>query len=263
MRGDWFHARMARGVQRSRAIEREVRLRLRRLERRVGDDALQLRTDAGATKAQVASAAGVDRTFLGRIESGSVHPSLETLVAIATALGADVSVRLYAGSGPRLTDRHQARMVEVVLRRLAAVWRPHLEVPVWRPVRGVVDGVFERLDSRLLVVSEFMSAIPRLEQQIRWSAEKAASIGSSELVGHGPAPSVSKLLVLRSTAATRDIARRFELTLRTAYPGRTSEAVESLAVGGPWPGDAIVWVRIDGDDVALLDGPPRGVALGR
>lgn len=254
---------MPRDIDRGRAIEREVRSRLRRLERRVGEDALRLRTDAGTTKARVASVAGVDRTFLGRIESGDAHPSLETLVAIATAMGAEVSIRLYAGSGPRLTDRHQARMEEAVLRRLAPVWRPHLEVPVWRPARGVADGVFERLDTPLLVVAEFMSTIPRLEQQLRWSAEKAASIASSELVGDGPVPPVSRLLVLRSTAATRDVTRRFELTLRTAYPARAADAIKSLTVGAAWPGDAIVWVRIDGDDVDLMDGPPRGVTLGR
>lgn len=259
----WLDEAMPRDIDRSRAIEREVRHRLRRIKRRIGDDTLQLRTDAGATKARVASIAGVDRTFLGRIESGDAHPSLETLIAIATAMGADVSVRLYAGSGPRLTDRHQARMVETVLARLAPVWRPHLEVPVWRPARGVVDGVFERLDTPLLIVSEFMSTLPRLEQQLRWMAEKAASIGSSELVRDGPVPPASRLLVVRSTAATREIARQFELTLRTAYPARTADAVQSLCVGHAWPGDAIVWVRIDGDDVELLDGPPRGVSLGR
>ena len=253
---------MTRDGGRERAIGREVRHRLRRLERTLGDDIVRLRTDADATKARVASIAGVDRTFLGRIESGDARPSLETLVAIATALGADVSVRLYAGSGPRLTDRHQARMVEAVLARLAPVWRAHLEVPVWRPVRGVVDGVFERLDAPLLVVSEFMSTLARLEQQIRWSAEKAASIGSADLVGHQPVPPVSKLLVLRSTATTKDIARRFELTLRTAYPCRTADAVQALSAGDPWPGDAVIWVRIDGDVVELLDGPPRGVAIG-
>ncbi len=254
---------MPREVDRERAIEREVRLRLRRLERTVGVDMLRLRTDVAATKAQVASVAGVDRTFLGRIESGDAHPSLETLVAIATAMGADVSVRLFAGSGPRLTDRHQARMVEAVLARLAPVWRPHLEVPVWRPARGVIDGVFERLDTPLFVVSEFMSNLARLEQQIRWSAEKAASIGSSDLVGDGPVPPVSRLLVLRSTAATRDIARQFEVTLHTAYPARTADAVRALLVGEPWPGDAVIWIRIDADGVELMDGPPRGIALGR
>jgi len=250
-------------VERERAIARQVRHRLRRLERALGDDLVRLRTDAGATKARVATIAGVDRSFLGRIEAGQAHPSLETIVALATGLGADVSVRLFAGSGPRLTDRHQARMVEAVLDRLSPVWRPHLEVPVWRPARGVVDGIFERLDEPLLVIAEFMSSLARLEQQIRWSAEKAASIASSDLVGSGPVPPTSKLLVLRSTAANRDIARQFEATLRVAYPGRTSDAVQALTSRGPWPGDALVWVRVDGADVHLMDGPPRGVAVGR
>lgn len=254
---------MPRTVDRPRSIEREVNHRLRRINRIFGDDIVRIRTDAGATKATVASVAGVDRTFLGQIEAGVVNPSLQTLVSIATAMGAELSVRIYAGSGPRLTDRHQARMVESVLAGLAPVWRPHLEVPVWRPARGVIDSVFERLDTPLLVVSEFMSTLPRLEQQVRWSADKAASIASSSLVGDRPVPPVSRLLVLRSTSSTRHIARQFELTFRAAYPGRTVDAVRSLCAGDPWPGDAIVWVMIDGDRVELMDRPPRGVLVGR
>jgi transcriptional regulator with XRE-family HTH domain len=233
------------------------------LVRRLGDDVRRIRIDAAATQAVVARLAGIDRSHLARIEAGTTHASIETLIAIATAMGADVSFRLYSGSGPRLSDRHQARMVECLLRQLAPVWRPHLEVPTIRPARGVVDAVLERRDVRLLVVTEFESALPRLEQQIRWAAEKVASIGSSELVGPGPVPPTSKLLVLRSTASTRVLARTFEATLRAAYPAPTRMAVNALRTGAPWPGDAIVWVRIDGDRVELLDGPPRGVTLGR
>jgi len=248
---------------RSRTIERLIRVRLRRLERDLGEQLARIRIDAGASRSRVGSTAGVDRTFLGRIEAGNAHPSLETLVACGTALGAEVSVRIYAGTGPRLTDRHQARMVECILRELHPIWRPHLEVAVSRPVRGVIDGVFERHDSGLFVVSDFQSSLPRLEQQLRWMAEKSGALGSSDLVDDRPMPVVSRLLVLRSTVATRSIARAFESTLRAAYPARTREAVESLRTGSPWPGAAIVWVRIDGDTTVLLDGPPRGVALGR
>lgn len=248
---------------RERTLDREVRRRLRRLKRTIGDDLGRSLDDAGATKAQVAALAQVDRSFIGRILTGDANPSLETLVALGTALGADVSVRFFAGTGPRLTDRHQARMVEAVLADLAPAWRPHLEVPVWRPVRGVIDAVLERVDSPQLVIAEFMSTLQRLEQQIRWAAEKAGSIASSDLVGDRPGPPVSTLLVLRSTATTREIARRFEVTLRTTYPARAADAVRSLTTGGPWPGAAIIWIRIEGDMVEVLDGPPRGVVLGR
>lgn len=215
------------------------------------------------SQARVASEAGIDRSHLGRIEAGTANASLETLVAVATAMGADLSIRLYPGTGPRIADRHQARMVECLLQRLAPVWRPHLEVAVFRPARGFIDAAFERLDRPLIVLSEFESTLPRLEQQLRWAAEKAVSIESSALVGPASSPSTSKLLVLRSTAMTRDLARSFESTLRAAYPSRTSEAVASLVQGNAWPGDSIVWVRIEGERVELLDGPPRGITLGR
>jgi transcriptional regulator with XRE-family HTH domain len=240
-----------------------VQHRLRQVRRKVGDDLARLRIDAAATKAAVASAAGIDRTFYGRIEAGEATPGLETLLAVATALGADVSIRLHGGTGPRLADRYQAPMIEAVVRRLHETWRPHLEVPVWRPSRGVVDLALERVDVPTLVVGESISILARLEQQLRWSAEKADSIGSSSIVGDGPVPPVSRLLILRSTEGNRALARQFEATLSAAYPATTADAVRSLTEGAPWPGAAVIWVRVEGGEAVLLDDPPRGVSLGR
>lgn len=250
------------GIRRP-SIDRVVQRRLRTLIRKIGDDVYRIRIDAAASQAVVSAEAGIDRSHMARIEAGTTNASLESLVAVATAMGADVSIRLYPGRSPRITDRHQARMSECLLRELAPVWRPHLEVAVFRPARGFIDTVLERRDVPLLVIGEHESSLPRIEQQLRWAAEKAASIGSSDLVGAGPIPGVSKLLILRSTETTRSIARAFEATLRAAYPAPTRDAVASLRTGSPWPGDAIVWVRIDGDRVDLIDGAPRGVAVGR
>lgn len=257
-----FHGAMSE-IGGARTLDREVQRRLRRIHRTIGDDLARLIHDAGATRARVARAASVDRTYVGRIESGEANPSLDTLVALGAALGADVSVRLYAGTGPRLTDRHQARMVEAVLAGLAPVWRPYLEVPVWRPVRGVIDSVFERSDMPCLVIGEFISRLARVEQELRWSAEKVASIASADILRDRAVPPTSRLLVLRSTAANRELARRFEATMRTAYPARSAEAVQALSVGHRWPGDALIWIRIDGDRAEMLDGAPRGVDVGR
>ena len=154
-------------------------------------------------------------------------------------------------------------MIEVTLRSLSAVWRPHVEVPVSRPARGVIDVVLERRDAGLLIATEAYSELRRLEQQIRWTAEKAASLASSDLVGAGPEPATSRLLILRSTATARRLARDFEATLRAAYPASTADVLASLRRGTAWPGPGIVWVRIEGERVELLDGPPRGVVLGR
>lgn len=242
-------------------IERAVRHRHREAIRSIGRELLRIRVDAGATQRRVAALAGIDHTHYSRIEAGIANASLETLLAISVALGADLSFRFYPGSGPRLTDRHQARMVEALLEVLCAEWRPHVEVLVVRPVRGSIDIVLER--DGLLIAAEAHSELRRLEQQIRWASEKAASVGSSELVREGVEPTVSRLLVLRSTAGTRQLARQFEGTLRSAYPASTASVIASLRDGAAWPGPGIVWIRIEGDRVELLDGPPRGVNLGR
>ncbi len=244
-------------------LDRTHKRSFRATRQRLGRDLFQIRTDAAATHGQVARLAGIDRSYYSRIESGIANPSIETLTAISVALGADVSIRFYPGTGPRLTDRHQARMIETLLRTLSTSWQPHLEVPVSRPVRGVIDLVLERRADGFLVAAEAYSELRRLEQQIRWSAEKASALGSSALVGPGPQPDVSTLLILRSTTSTRGLARQFESTLKASYPARTTAVVDALRAGSPWPGPGIIWIRIEGERVELLDGPPRGVLVGR
>ncbi len=77
-------------------------------------------------------------------------------------------------------------------------------------------------------------------------------------------PVTSRLLVLRSTAANRALANRYEATLRAAYPAPAADAVAALtSAGAPWPGAAIAWMRGNTGHAELINGVPRGVRLGR
>lgn len=223
-----------------------------------------MRMEAGVSLAQLAEVVGVHKSHLARIEANQVQPSLEVLTAIGVALGADLSVRYFPGAGPRLHDRFQAAMVETVLRCLDMRWATALEVPVTQPSRGVIDIVLTDRASPVVVAAEVQSELRRLEQQIRWSAEKADGLGQ-RLTRDGPGTvPVSRLLILRSTTTTRELARRYAATLSAAYPARTEDVVRALtSPSTPWPGPGIAWIRIDGDDVSLLRHPPRGVDLGR
>ena len=79
---------------------------------------------------------------------------------------------------------------------------------------------------------------------MRWSAEKASSIPSWDgWVRLGEAPSVSQLLLVRDTRATRAVARAFRRTLSAAYPARPDDALSALTGLGPWPGASILWAR--------------------
>jgi hypothetical protein len=92
---------------------------------------------------------------------------------------------------------------------------------------------------------------------------KAESLPSADFWGFADSPTVGQLLVIRSTRAARDRARRFEATLRSAYPAPAADAFAALAGARPWPGNALVWADVAGDTVRIRDRPPRGVMLGR
>ena len=248
------------------SVARATVRRMRRINLETGEQVRRLRLDAGVSLSEISRMVGVHRSHIARIESGAVHPSLAVLTAIGVALGADLSVRFFAGSGPRLHDRFQAAMIEAFLRELDPRWRIELEVPISRPARGVIDLVLaDRLDP-VIVVTEAQSQIRRLEEQVRWAREKAAGL-ADHLDRAGQAPTdrrISQLLILRSTVATREIAVRYRATLAAAYPARTDSVVRALtSPTTPWPGAGIVWMRFEGGRAVLMRHPPRGVDLGR
>ncbi len=244
----------------------ETARRSRRLTLQVGEDVRRLRVDANVSMRALAAVVDVDPSTISRIEAGLLQPSLERLIAIGIALGADLSLRYFAGAGPRLHDRFQAPMVEAFLRALDPRWRVDLEVPISHPARGVIDLVLTDEGAAVNVASEAYSDLRRLEQQIRWSAEKADGLReqlASKDRGEG-SREVSRLLILRTTTTTRDLARQFEATLAAAYPARTGEVIAALtSPDAPWPGAGIVWMNVHGTMATLMRHPPPGVRLGR
>jgi transcriptional regulator with XRE-family HTH domain len=233
---------------------------------RIGEDIRRMRTDASVSMSALATIAGIDRAHLARIEAGQANPSLDVLVSIGIGLGADLGVRYFDGAGPMIHDRFQAPMGEALLAAVDPRWHVRLEVPVSQPTRGVIDLVLSDPTTTTVIAGEIQSELRRLEQQIRWSAEKAKALGR-ELASTDSAQgslAVSRLLVLRSTVATRELARQFETTLAAAYPARTADVVEALTSPNVrWPGDGIVWMHLEGRDCTLMPYPPPRVTLGR
>ena len=230
---------------------------------------LHLREDAGITQEELAAAAGMTQGYVARIEAGAALPTLEAYTALSAALGCDLSMRIYPNTGPAIRDRHQAPMVEALLRMIGPDWRAFPEVPVRAPARGVVDLVLHREGPpNVIVATEIESEIRRLEQRVRWHAEKAAALPSSAVwtaanAAVGTAPTISRLLVLRSTRANRQLAREFEHTLGAAYPASSAHCFAALRDGAPWSGPAILWASTAGGAATILELPPRGVGLGR
>jgi transcriptional regulator with XRE-family HTH domain len=236
------------------------------LDRAIGNDVQRLRLDAGLTHRALAAAADIDPGYLSQLEHGLREPSLTVLQSIATALGADLAVRLYPNTGPAVHDRIQSAILDALVGELASVWRRVLEAAVHRPARGVIDAVLYLPDDNLFVATEVESRIDRLEQEIRWSTQKAESLPSSAVwrfaTGDRPAR-ISRLLVVRATRATRELAMRYPDLLTVAYPASAHLAFRALHGEVPWPGDALLWADVDAGVATIRSRPPRGVRVGR
>lgn len=93
----------------AREDERRRRARTRSVKGSIGVDFRRLREDAALTQAAVARAVGISPGHLCGIEQGRSEASTAVLVGIADVLGADLSIRAYPNTGPRIHDRIQTR----------------------------------------------------------------------------------------------------------------------------------------------------------
>lgn len=211
------------------------------------DDVDRLRLDAGWSVAGLGRAAGVDPSYLHRILFDRAGASLDTYAGLAVALGADLSAKVFPNTGPTVRDQAQAAILELALRDRHPRWHPYLEVAVRRPSRGWIDAVLHDPREGVAVASELQSELRRLEQLIRWQAQKADALpsweGRDRLEGE---PAISRLLVVRRTRATRRAAAEYARQLRVAYPAHPDDALEAMTGTAAWPGPALVWVTIDG-----------------
>ena len=228
--------------------------------RRIGGDLRQMREDAGISQAALGRSAGVNQAYLSRIEAGNAEPSVEVLLRLGLALSADVSLRFFPNTGPRIRDHLSAAMGTALAEALHGRWRIEAEVAVYRPVRGVIDVVLEERGGITTLETEFSSQMRRVEQQVRWQGQKADALA---LLPDQAGRAVSRLLIVRNTQANRDAIRAASGILRAAFPARSADAVASLRGVAPWPGAAIVWMDVERGRARRLDGPPRGMTVGR
>ena len=245
-------------------LERRIADRQREARRALGAELRKARLDANLSIRSLSAAAGLHHSHLPRIEIGKRSPSQDALVAIATAMGRDVSIRLFESTAPQVRDRIQVRMIEALLGALDQRWTPRLEVAVHRPVRGVIDIVLQDTDTAALVAGEAHSVLHTVEGQLRWAGEKAEALPSAmgwPWADTVERPGTGRLLLLRSCAAMHELVNSLPATFAAAYPGDTRDAVAALTGPTvPWPGAAVVWVVVDGKDTRLLQGVPRQIA---
>lgn len=193
-----------------------------------------LRRKKGWRQQDLAEAAEVSRSQVGRVERGQCRSiQLWVVDRIATELGASVDMRLrWQGEGlDRLLDEEHAGLVErlvVLLRALG--WDVAVEVSFSHfGERGTIDVLGWHAPSRTLAVFEVKSVTPDMQAMLG-GLDRKARLGPGIARDRGWNPvAVARILVLGDTPTNRRRLATHGSTVAVALPARTRETRRWLA----------------------------------
>jgi transcriptional regulator with XRE-family HTH domain len=193
--------------------------------RRFGDGVRALRQRRGWRQQDLADAAGISRSAVGRIEQGRADRlTVMQLDRVATALEARIDVRLLWQHEQldRLIDAVHAELVELVVEELTGHgWMCAAEVTfsVYGE-RGSIDVLAFHEASGVVLVVEVKSSIPEignllapLDRKVRHASRVAADRGWK-------ARSVARLLVIAGGSTVWRRLDEHRATFEAAFPVR-------------------------------------------
>ena len=221
------------GIRRS-AIQQGDR-ELRRTAFRFAEDFRELRLRAGVSQRAIATAIGVDRSVITRLERADPSVSPAIRARACAALGADFRMQLYHERAAMIYDAAHARIVERLVGMVGIGWRVELEQSL--PHRRSIDAcLFSR---RCIVLNEVETRVRRLEEiQRELHTKRDAAMDQ-----FGSDRPVHVVLVMPPTHRHRSIVREHAAQLAASFPARPSAIRSALADAAvPFPGDGILWI---------------------
>lgn len=206
-----------------------------RLATQIGADVEMSRLAFGLTIEQVARRALVAPSTVVRICNGDGGVHLDTLCAVADAVGLRIGVKAFPGRQPTLRDSGQLRIAEYLVAQAHQSLRPSLELPVGDPFGRAADLVF--FGPEEIVHEEIERRLPDFQAPYR-----AATVKRDALQARHARP-VRLVLVIEDTRRNRAPVAPYGELIRTALPATSSEILRSLRAGTPLGRDGLLWVR--------------------
>ncbi len=220
----------------------------------VGRGVVALRQRRGWRQEDLAAAANVARSIVGRIERGLTRGvTVDALAAVAEAVGARLSIRLvWQGEDlDRLLDSAHASLVEAVVRLLVGLgWEVATEVTFSRfGERGSIDVLAYHPLLRVLIVIEVKSVVPDM-QAMQSALDRKVRLAPVIARERGWEPvTVARMLVLADSSVNRRRVASHEAQLRTTMPARTREIVRWVTSPTATPASGIWFLAtVRGED---------------
>jgi transcriptional regulator with XRE-family HTH domain len=195
---------------------------------RLGGSLRALRIRLGWRQSDLATAAGVSRAFVSKVERGLIrHSDLDRLERVCQPLGADLDMRIrWRGEAlDRLLDEAHAALVDRMVGELrAAGWDAALEVTFNEfGDRGSVDIAGWHPGTRSILIVEVKSVVADAQGTLL-PLDRKTRLGPKIGRSRGWAvESVSKLLVIADGSTNRGRVARLASMFDAALPVRNRE----------------------------------------
>jgi transcriptional regulator with XRE-family HTH domain len=192
------------------------------------------RAIAGMTTRQVARRAGVAASTEARVEVGDPGAAVDTVCAVAEAVGLDIVLRAYPGRQPSLRDMGQLELAHALIARVHPSLKPELELLVGQHGEAIDTVLFGASE---IVAVEFERLIVDVQAQLRRSERKREALAE---LHQRP---VRLIVVIEDTRRNRAATAAHLDLLRTALPAGSREVLRALGAGTPIRRDGLLWLR--------------------
>ncbi len=205
---------------------------------RLGVEAKSLRIGLSWTQALLGRRAGVSQASVARLEAGDVRGSISIVVRIFAALGSDLPLRAYPGTGVGLRDSGQLPMAEAIRALAHPSWRIVLEAPTGDDGNQAADMLF--LLSEAGVHIELESALSDFQAQLRRGHLKRDGLQQRH------ERSVAFVMGLRDTERNRTAVAAHLMLIKAALPASSRDVLAAIRQGRPVDRDGLLWIRARG-----------------
>lgn len=202
---------------------------------RIGTDIDTSRCALAMTIGDVARRAHVAPSTVVRVIHGDGGAHLDTVCAVAAAVGLSVGAKVFPSAQPSLRDTGQLRLAEFLVGQGDQRLRAALELPVGDAFGRAADLVFFGADE--IIHAEIERRLPDFQAPYR-----AATVKRDALQAKHSRP-VRLVLVIEDTRRNRALVAPHGALIRGALPATSSDILRALRNGTPLGHDGLLWVR--------------------
>lgn len=182
----------------------------------------------------VARRAGVSPESVRRVEHGDPSVQLDTICAVAEAVGIDVVVTGYPAAGISLRDARQLTVARIICSMAHSSWQPQLEVPAGDHGEAI-DLVLFGPDE--IIAAEIDRRLLDFQETHRRNLRKR-----DHLAARHRRP-VRSVLITEDTRRNRQAVDPHMELIRGVLPAGSREVLRAVRSGEALGRDGLVWVR--------------------